>query len=214
MPIQIGFILNIDNILLNNYWRKFYTYLELGWDEASIHDYLSRKENIIQVASFNTRSVSFSASSRRNRFYEVYNRENMLDQDVPWDGALEGIKALITQNYQVFVVSSRPNTLEKKTLEVLARLGFPIDQMNFYFKKPTDKLYLYRKKTMEKIVEICPKGVGICLIPSDRMIFDRFKYFPIAFTSQKDPAEFQSSFEVICNSWSEIIHSLNNLKIS
>ncbi|MHA1777086.1 MAG: hypothetical protein ACTSWC_09940 [Promethearchaeota archaeon] len=209
MPSKNGFIVSIDNILLNNYWRKFYTYIELGWDESSIHDYLSRKENIIQVASFNTRSVSFSASSRRNRFYEVYNRENMLDQDVPWEGAVEGINTLVNSSYQIFVISSRPNTLEQKTQEVLARLGFPIEYMKLFFKKPTDKLYLYRKKTMEKIGEICPKGVGICLNPSDRMIFDRFGYYPIAFTSQKKPDDFKPSFNTICNSWPEIIQSLN-----
>ncbi|WP_457557718.1 hypothetical protein [Candidatus Harpocratesius sp.] len=208
MPSNLGFVVNLDNILLNNYWRKFYSYLELGWDEASIQDYLSKKENIIQIATFNTRSVSFAASSRRNRFYEVYNRESMLEQDVAWEGAIESINKL-TSSYQIFVISSRSKSLEEKTREIMQNLGFPLNDMVLFFKKPTDKLYIYRKKMMEKIVEVCPKGVGICLNPSDRMIFDRFSYYPIAFTSQKNPEDFQDSFEIICNSWSEILTNLN-----
>ncbi|MHA1519423.1 MAG: hypothetical protein ACTSVZ_07685 [Promethearchaeota archaeon] len=203
-------LLNIDNILLNNYWRKYYTYLEVGWDEESIHQYLSEKEKILQIASFHTNSVSFSASSRRNKFYKIYNRKKMLDQDVPMEGAVDALKK-ISKKYHIYVVSARTNELEEKTLEALRRLSFPVDQMTIFFKKPIENLHEYREKTMEQIVKQYPMGVGICLSPSDRTMFDPIEFIPIAFTSIKNQDDFQNgspSFQVICNSWQDVMSSL------
>ena len=203
-------LLNIDNILLNNYWRKYYTYQELGWDEESIHQYLSEKKNLLQIASFHTNTVSFSASSRRNKFYAIYNRENMLDQDVPMEGAVEAL-GKIAEKYHIFIISARTNQLEQKTLETLASLSFPVDKMTIYFKKPIENLHKYRENTMEQIIQQYPTGVGMCLSPSDRMLFDPFEFVPIAFTSIKNQDDFQNnspSFQVICNSWQDIITSL------
>ncbi len=203
-------LLNIDNILLNNYWRKYYTYHELGWDEESIHQYLSEKDKILQIATFNTNSVSFAASSRRNKFYKIYNRENMLDQDVPMDGVVDAL-GKISKKYHIFVVSARTNLLEQKTLESLLRLSFPVDQLTIYFKKSIENLHKYRQNTMKQIIQQYPTGVGICLSPSDRSLFDPFEFIPIAFTSIKNRDDFQNnspSFQVICNSWQDILTSL------
>jgi len=112
MTFQFSLILGLDNIVLNNYWRKYYTYLKIGWDDASIRDYLSKY--MMQIASFNTRTVSFSASSRRNKFYEIYNRPDMLEQDVAWEGSVEAIKK-ISQKFKIYIVSSRSNEMRRKT---------------------------------------------------------------------------------------------------
>ncbi|MHA1673568.1 MAG: hypothetical protein ACTSYI_08060 [Promethearchaeota archaeon] len=203
-------LLNIDNILLNNYWRKYYTYKELGWDEESIRQYLSEKNKILQIASFHTNSVSFSASSRRNKFYKIYNRDHMLDQDVPLDGVVDAI-GKITGKYHIFVISARTNLLEQKTLEILLRLAFPLDKLTIYFKKSIENLHKYRQNTMSKIIQQCPTGVGICLSPSDRSLFDPVEFVPIAFTSIKNQDDFKNnspSFQVICNSWQDILISL------
>ena len=92
----------LDNLIINNYWRKFLTYKEVGWDEESIQTYLSQKDKILQIASFNTPTVSFSASSRRNRFYEIYNRSQMLEKDVAYEGSPEVI-AKLADKYNIYV---------------------------------------------------------------------------------------------------------------
>ena len=105
MTVQFSFVIGMDNIVINNYWRKYETYLELGWDHASTGHNLSKKEYMMQIASFNTRTVSFSASSRRNKFYEIYNRPKMLEQDVAWDDiCVESLKKLVKNTrYSLFL---------------------------------------------------------------------------------------------------------------
>ena len=63
-----------DYFIVDPTKRKFATYKEIGWDDQSITNYLRTKENHETIASFITNTVSFSASSRRNRFYEIYSR--------------------------------------------------------------------------------------------------------------------------------------------
>lgn len=203
-------VLNLDNILLNNYWRKFNTYSQLGWDEESIHAYLSKKKNIMQIASFNTRSTSFAASSRRNRFYEIYNNEDMLDQDVEWEGAIDALTK-ISEKYHIYVISARTVNLEAKTREVLERLGFPLNKLTIFFKDSVEKLHNYRRRVMEQIISEYRTGVGICLNPSDKMLFERFEFTPIAFTSIKSSQSFKETnppFTIICNSWEDVLVTL------
>ena len=201
-------ILNLDNIVLNNYWRKYQTYLEIGWDDTSIKQYLSQKQLIMQVASFNTRTVSFSASSRRNRFYTIYNRLNMLDQDVAYGESINGLTRLASK-YEIFVVSARSEELKEKTLETLSRLEFSMENLTICFKKPNDQLHNYRKRCIEKIHEKYPTGIGICLHPNDVMLFERYDYTPIAFNSLKDAKDFNGKVQVICHNWEHILTALN-----
>lgn len=205
---QWACVLRLDNILLNNYWRKFYTYQQIGWDEESIHQYLSQKKNIMQIASFSTPLVAFSASSRRNRFYEIYNRPEMLDQDVPYDYALEGLKKM-TSTYKIYIISSRAQDLQEKTLEVMTRLGFPMNEITIFFKKNTENLFNYQRECMKHISSTFPAGVFICLNLNDITIAKNFQYTPVAFTSILDAEKFNGNLEVICNSWYQICASLN-----
>ncbi len=201
----------LDNIILNNYWRKFYTYREIGWDEQSIKEYLSKKENIMKVASFNTTNVSFSASSRRNRYYNIYNKEQMLEQDVPYEGAVDGLSKL-NEIYKIYIMTHRKKPLKEKTLEVMEKLGFNMDILTIYFMKKNKKLFQHRTECMKKIVEDFPSGVGICLNPSDKSVFERFNYTPIGFTSIKNYEAFKNSgnpFNIICQDWPQLLSSLN-----
>ncbi len=202
---------DLENIILNNYWRKYYTYKEIGWDEQSITEYLSKRENIMKIASFNTTTTSFSASSRRNRYYEIFDREDMLDKDVAYEGAIEGLKK-INKLYKIYITSSRKTPLEDKTLKVMENLGFDLSILNIKFLPPNQKLYQFRRESAQEIVKEFPAGVGICLNPSEKPIFDRFSYTPIAFTSIKNYEEFngeENSFNVICQDWNQLLSSLN-----
>jgi len=209
MTVQFSFVIGMDNIILNNYWRKYETYLELGWDNASIRHYLSKKEYMMQIASFNTRTVSFSASSRRNRFYEIYNRSKMLEQDVAWDET--SVKSLIkiSKKYRIFIISARSNELEKKTLEVMKKLGFPMEELTIFFKNPIESLSVYKRNTLNTIKEKYVSGVGVCLNPSESALFERIDYTPIAFSSIQNYENFNGKISVVCQNWTDILHSLH-----
>ena len=209
MAVKFSLILGLDNIVLNNYWRKYYSYLKIGWDDASIRHYLSKKEYMMQIASFNTRTVSFSASSRRNRFYEIYNRSEMLEQDVAWDSStIESLKK-INNKYQVFIISARSNELENKTLEVMKKLGFPMEDLTIFFKSPNESLSVYRRNTLNSIKEKFTSGVGVCLNPNDSALYERIGYTPIAFSSIQDYESFNGKISIVCQNWTDVLHSLS-----
>ena len=206
---QFSLILGLDNIVLNNYWRKYYSYLKIGWDDASIRHYLSKKEYMMQIASFNTRIVSFSASSRRNRFYEIYNCSEMLEQDVAWDSStIESLKK-INKKYQVFIISARSNELENKTLEVMKKLGFPMEDLTIFFKSPNESLSVYRRNTLNSIKEKFTSGVGVCLNPNDSALYVRIGYTPIAFSSIQNYESFNGKISIVCQNWTDVLHSLS-----
>ena len=209
MEKQWGLVLYLDNIILNNYWRKYYTYLELGWDDASIKQYLSQKQFLMQVASFNTPTVTFSASSRRNRFYSIYNRLNLLDQDVAYGESVDGLKKLAI-NYDIFVISTRSVDLKDKTLEILTRLGFPMENLTIFFKKSNEQLHQYRKKCLETIHEKYKSGIGISLQDTDITLYERYNFTPVAFTSIKNEQEFTGKVQAICHNWNDILTALNS----
>ena len=205
---QWALVINeLDNIVLNNYWRKYHTYLELGWDDASIKEYIGQKKFTMQIASFNTPTVSFSASSRRNRFYEVYNKPGMLDQDVLWGNAIESLKK-IDEKYKIFIISSRTEDLKEKTLEVMKKLNFPLDRLKIFFKKTNEKLFVYRKKCIQSIKEQFEGGIGICLSPAESTLFERVDYTPLGFSSLKEREEFNNKIQVVCQDWAQIQASL------
>ena len=208
MTAQFSLILGLDNIVLNNYWRKYYSYLKIGWDDSSIRHYLSKKEYMMQIASFNTKTVSFSASSRRNRFYEIYNRSEMLEQDVVWDSNIIESLIKISKKYKIFIVSARSSELKNKTLDVMEKLGFPMEDLTIIFKSPNESLSIYRRNTLNSIKEKYAGGVGICLNLSDRYLYERIGYTPIAFSSINDYNSFDGKIEIVCQDWVSILHSL------
>jgi hypothetical protein len=208
MAHQYGLIFGeLDNIILDNYWRKFYTYKELGWDDKSIQNYLADKKNIMQIASFNTPSVSFSASSRRNRFYEVYNRLDMVDKDVAYENALACIEKL-TEKYDIYIISSRTEDLQEKTLEMMKNLKFPVDKIKVLFKKTNEVLNTFRQNSVAEIAKTNPTGFAVCLTPSEGSIYERNNYTPLGFTSLKDIEEFNGEITTVCDGWPQLIRSL------
>ena len=203
-----GVVLNLDNLVLNNYWRKYQTYRQIGWDDVSIKQYLSHKQNTMQIASFSTPTVSFSASSRRNRFYSIYNQLEMLDQDVAWGSSVSALQDLSTR-YHIYIISARTEDLREKTLEVMARLGFVMENVSIFFKKSLEQLYSYRKKCIKEITKNHPTGVGICLNPSDTTLFKDFGYTPVGMTSLKNKEEFNGHIDIVCEDWTQLLTALN-----
>lgn len=203
-----GLILSeLDNLIINNYWRKFATYKEVGWDDNSIHSYLQQKDKIMQIASFNTPTVSFSASSRRNRFYEIYNRLDMLEKDVAWEGSVEAMKKL-SSKYEIYVVSSRTFDLQAKTLEVMKNLGFPLEKMTILFKETNAILHSYRKDCILKVKEKFPTGVAVCITPDEGAIFENFDYTSVGFTSLKNNPDFNGKIKIVFEDWDQLTNSL------
>ncbi len=209
MSVQYGLILTLDNMILNNYWRKYATYREIGWEDGTVKGFLAEKQNMTQIASFNTNTVSFSASSRINRYYDIYNRLDMLDQDVPWDGAVEALQTL-SQKYKLYVFSDRSDQLREKTNEILTRLGYPLSQMTLFFKRQHDRIITYRKICLQQIIQEFPRGFAICLDPSDIQLFEEVHYTPIAITTMVDPEKFQGYIKAIYHTWPQIVTALTD----
>ncbi len=211
MSVSIALILaNLDNLVLNNYWRKFYTYKEIGWDDISIKDYLSKKEYIMQIASFNTPTVSFSASSRRNRFYEVYNELKMLESDVPWEESVVEILNSLANSYSVYIITARKTDLQEKTLEVMKKLGFNVEAINFIFLPSNTNLAIFRQKSIKKIKEKYEYGVGIIINPNDAMVFERYDYPVYGFTSLKENIDFKDKTHAALNRWQSLFPLLSS----
>lgn len=207
-PIKYGLILfELDNLAINNYWRKYSTYLEIGWDAESIKAYLAQKDKILQIASFNTNTVSFSASSRRNRFYEIYNRSDMLEKDVAEPGCINALNQLV-EKYDVHIISSRSDDMKEKTLQIMKKQGFPMEKLCVYFKDTNAILHTYRKDCILKVKQKNPAGVAICLNPEDAATFESLSYTPVGFTSLKNFEEFNGKIPAVFQDWNQLLTSL------
>lgn len=200
----------LDNLVLNNYHRKMKTYIELGWDKDSIHSFISNRDNIYgKIASFNTSKVSFTASSRRNRYYEVYNRGDLLEYDVVYPNVIEAIEKL-SGNFKTIIVSERTEDLRDKTIEILQKMNFPMDKITIYFKKTHDTMTNYKNKTILDIKSKYETGVSVIIKPTDAAMLLYNNYAPIGFSSIKLPEGFNGHTGVVCNEWTEIINALIN----
>ncbi|MCP4764047.1 MAG: hypothetical protein GY870_19900 [archaeon] len=201
---------DLDNIILDNYDRKMATYLELGWDKQSIHEYISKKENMGgKIASFNTNKVSFTASSRRNRFYEVYNRPDLLEKDKLFPDIIESL-IKIAGHFDIFIVSGRTEDLKDKTLEVMEKLDLPMNRFEVYFKKTHEMMQSYRRSCLVDIKAQHPTGIGIILNPNDANLFERFDYTPVGYTTIKNKSDFDGKCEVVCENWIQLVSAIGD----
>ena len=184
------------------------TYLELGWDKESIDDFISKKENMYgKIASFNTTRVTFTASSRRNRFYEVYNREDMLEHDWQFPGVINALKRL-SVDFDIYIVSERTEDLEEKTLQIMEEAGFPMHSLKIFFKGMHKVLRHYKKNCLVEITSKHSTGIGVILHPQDARLFKKFNYTPVGFASIKDASEFSGRVEVVCENWNQLTQCL------
>ncbi|MBD3351911.1 MAG: hypothetical protein GF364_10540, partial [Candidatus Lokiarchaeota archaeon] len=199
----------LDNLVIDNYKRKMATYLELGWDKKSIRKYLQDKNNMMRVASFNTYKTSFTASSRRNKYYTVYNRNDMLEKDNPWQDSVKFVNEL-NENFKIFIISARKENLEKETRNIMKKMGFPMKDLEIYFLKQNQSLANYRRRTFELIANENPSGYAITLSPNDIIPFSKYDYKVMGFTSLKYMEDFSRSNKTIevCVTWRHIISYL------
>jgi hypothetical protein len=201
-PIAVIFI-ELDDLLLENYWRKYRTYEQLGWDQKSIEEFLAKKENKLKIASFNTGTTNFTGPTREDRYNEIYNHSNLINQDVAVLGAVEMMHAL-QEGVYCHVLSSRPTTQQTDVKNHLKYLGFPTDNMDIYFRAPTESVMAFRNKTLKLIQKKFILGFGVCLSSEDSIGFDRLKYPTIGFASIKEVDVLKLSFEKVYSSWEEI----------
>jgi hypothetical protein len=196
-----------DYIIVNPSKRKFATYKEIGWDEQSITNYVRNKENHEKVASFITNTISFSASSRRNRFYEIYNRQDMLELEEVYSGAIIGINEL-SDHFETYIISDRTEDLKDTTLAHLRKIGFPMEKIHVYFKQVHDSMHAYKRNVIREITSKYPSGVAIITHPKDGQLFALYEYTILGFDSIKGESEFEDSVEFVCHTWDQIRSSL------
>ncbi|MHA1729326.1 MAG: hypothetical protein ACTSWY_11420 [Promethearchaeota archaeon] len=205
---KFALILGLDNIVLNNSERKMKTYLEFGWDKENIQNYISKKENTLKIASFNTNFVTFTASSRRNRYYEVYNRLDMLERDRLFPNVISAINKL-SEYFAFNIISHRTEDLEEKTLEILNNLNLPMHLLKIFFKKKHTSMQTYIRNCVIDIKAKFPTGVALVLNPNEASLFERFDYTPVGFSSINNADDFNDHTDVVCGDWNQIISSLS-----
>jgi hypothetical protein len=196
-----------DYIIVDPTQRKYATYKVIGWDEPSITEYVTNKKNHEKIASFITKTVSFSASSRRNRFYEIYNRPAMLDLEEIYEGAVDSIK-LLSELYEIYIITDRTEDLESATIDSLNNHGFPVENVHIYFKKIHDSMHVYKRTILREITQKYLKGVAIITHPKDNHLFGLFDYTVLGFDSIVKETEFSHSVERICHNWKQICSTL------
>ncbi|MHA1341084.1 MAG: hypothetical protein ACTSRZ_14035 [Promethearchaeota archaeon] len=211
VPYKLALILTeLDNLILDNYDRKFATYLELGWDPKSIKNYLKDKKNIMKIASFNTPTISFTASSRRNRYYQIYNRDDMLLKDKPLKNSVEALNEFANY-FKIFIITSRKENLKQKTIEVLKKHRLDIEKMEIFFLKQNQSLDYFRRTIFESITENYSAGFIITLNPRDVLYFQKYNYKIIGFTAiydMKDFTRLEKEIQIdmeFCRNWKQII---------
>ncbi|TFG19078.1 MAG: hypothetical protein EU530_07280 [Promethearchaeota archaeon] len=198
-----------DYIIVDPTKRKYATYKEIGWDDMSISDYVNNKENHERIADFITNTVSFSASSRRNRFYDIYNRLDMLNLEEAYPGAIEGITHL-SDHFETYIITDRTEDLQEDTIEHLKKLGFPKDKIHVFFKKTHDSMHNYKRTVLREISIKYPSGIGLVTHPKDAQILGLYEYSVIGFDSIIEEKEFSGQTEFVCHTWDQIRSSLEN----
>jgi hypothetical protein len=202
---------SLDNLLIDNDERKKKTYLEIGWDEKSIKEYLKEKKNALQIASFNTARITFTASSRRNRYYEIYDRLDMLNYDQPYENAVAMLKEFV-KSFKVFVISSRSNPHKDKTLDVMEKYGFPVDEMTIFFKETNQSLAQFRNQCIERIKEEYEMGIAVVNQPHDTIGFDRVGYSTVAIISITEKEDWKDVVEYVTKDWKNLAKIIKMLQ--
>jgi hypothetical protein len=210
-PKKYALILaNLDYILIDPTARKIKTYLEIGWDEAQASAFVREKKNWDNIASFNTTKVTFSASSRRNRFYEVFWQQNFFAYDALYDGVGALLPELVNK-FQIIVFSDRTEDQKTNTLERIQQIGVPIGDIEFYFKGIHQTLVHFKAECIKKTQEKYQSGLVVLHIPADIEMYRRAYFTPIGFTTTHDRSEF-SAADAVCENWDQVLAVLNTVQ--
>lgn len=201
--------MEIDNLLLNNYYRKLQAYTKIGWDEQSATNYILDKANWNRIASFNTSTVSFSASSRRNRFYEVYDSDEMLALDVPYDHAVDTFNKC-RDRFHVLVLTKREEAVKDQTFQLMEHYGFNLEGVEVFFKRQYENPHKFRTNMMAQAQERYQTGIAVSHIPQDARLIARFNFSALMFTSTHDYADFQN-VQAVCQDWNQIAQVLDSV---
>jgi len=210
-PKKYALILaNLDYTLVDPSTRKIKTYVEIGWGEAQAVAFVADKKNWDNIASFNTTKVTFSASSRRNRFYEVFWQENFFAYDTLYPH-INGILAELVKKFQVVVFSDRTEDQKEKTLARLKQIGVPVDHMQFIFKGVHETLVHFKTECVRKTHNKYQSGLVVLHIPADLELYRRHNFTPIGFTTTYDRPDFFAA-DAVCDDWKQIHAVLNTVQ--
>jgi hypothetical protein len=201
---------NLDYILIDPFERKLATYLEIGWDEISARAYLGNPKNWDQIASFNTPFVTFSASSRRNRFYEIFWKDEYFTHDQLYPGALDIINNLV-QKFNVVVLTSRTEDMKDKTIARLEEIGIPVNDIEFLFKGNHDPLPRFKSDSIKSTAEKYQQGLAIVHQPTDIDSCRKYSLTIIGLTSTNGREEFFKS-DAVCADWVQIAAVLDTVQ--
>lgn len=201
-------VAEIDHVLLDPHDRKLETYLKLGWDRESAEAFLAVKSNWSLVASFNTPTISFTSSSRINRFVEVFNSEEMLALDRPLPGAVEAFNSL-KERCGLVVLTTREESLKEPTVAKLSELGFDLDGVELHFKRQFEVAERFRTTTLKEVRESLGGGTAALVthLPDDFRLTRRFQFLPVAITTTHSPEDFPDGARAF-DSWEEAVNYL------
>ncbi|HMF30304.1 MAG TPA: HAD family hydrolase [Candidatus Lokiarchaeia archaeon] len=210
-PKKYALILaNLDYILVDPSERKLQTYLEIGWDETNARAYVGNPKNWDQIASFNTPYVTFSASSRRNRFYEIFWKDDYFAYDQLYPGAGEILNDLV-QRFNVIVLTSRTEDMKEKTLARLEEIGVPVADIEFNFKGTLDPLPRFKAESIKNAAEKYQMGLALVHQPTDIDLCRKYSLTLIGLTTTNSREEFYKA-DAVCADWVQIVAVLNTVQ--
>lgn len=94
---------------------------------------------------------------------EHFFSNNYLHHDLPHDGALDFVEALVRKHIPHVYLTGRPRpTMWDGTLQVLNKMGFPVTEDNLHLKpQPTDVDELYKSQKMQDLKKNFSKVIFI-----------------------------------------------------
>ncbi|MDT7894776.1 MAG: hypothetical protein RQ855_01085 [Desulfurococcales archaeon] len=79
------------------------------------------------------------ARGNRNRFWEIFLREDLLDLDIPRKAGIEILQRCIGRNLEILILTGRPEHLLDKTVEQLSKIGVELGRGIYIIMRPSKK---------------------------------------------------------------------------
>ncbi len=79
------------------------------------------------------------ARGDRNRFWEIFLREDLLDLDMPRKAGIEVLQRCIGRNLEILILTGRPEHLLDKTVEQLSKMGIELGRGIYIIMRPSKK---------------------------------------------------------------------------
>ncbi|MEM4971418.1 MAG: hypothetical protein QXE01_09220 [Sulfolobales archaeon] len=79
------------------------------------------------------------ARGDRNRFWDIFLREDLLDLDIPRKAGVEALQRCTEKGLEILILTGRPEHLLDKTVEQLSRIGVELGKGVYMLMRPSKK---------------------------------------------------------------------------